>query len=138
MKSHSRRKLYNKSKFILRKKYILAMHLWQQTSLSYLVAHKSVNLLKLFILMWYHPWHKLHPKFPCKYILLWSNTVCDYLNHPLFKLIRKTIAPSAQHVFLNILQQTWKRLIHQIIKSNTFSNIWNKIHQTSRKKYTKS
>ena len=82
--------------------------------------------------MWYHPWNEVHPKFPCEYILLWSNTVCDYLDHPLFKLIRKTNASSARHV-LYILQQTWKRLIQQIIKSYTVSNIWNKIHQTFRK-----
>ena len=95
----------------LEKKYILVKCLWKQLSLSYLVAHKSVNLQKLFTLMCYHPWHKVHPKFPCEYILPWSNTVCDYLDHPLFKLIRKTNAPSAQHVLLNILQETWKRLI---------------------------
>ena len=64
--------------------------------------------------MWYHPWHKVHPKFPCEYILPWSNTVCDYLDHPLFKLIRKTNAPSAQHVLLNILQETWKDLFSKL------------------------
>ena len=95
----------------LEKKYILVMCLWKQFSLSYLVAHNSVNLPKLFTLMWYYPWHKVHPKFPCEYILPWSNTVCDCLDHPLFKLIWKTNAPSAQHVLLNILQQTWKGLI---------------------------
>ena len=90
------------------------MYLWKQTSLSSLVAHRS-----LFTLMWYHPWNEVHPKFPCEYILPWSNTVRDYLDHPLFKLIRKTNASSAQHVLLNILQQTWKTLIQQIIEENT-------------------
>ena len=115
------------------KKYILVMCFWKQVSLSYLVAHKPVNLLELFTLMWYHHWHKVHPKFPCEYILPWSNTVRDYLDHPLFKLIRKTNTLSDQHVLLNILQRTWKGLVQQIIKSYSFSNIWNKIHQTFKK-----
>ena len=78
---------------------------------------RVVNLLKLFTLMWYyHLWHEVHTKCPCEYILSWSNTVYDDLDHPLFKLIRKTNALSAQHVLLNILQQTWERQIQQIIK----------------------
>ena len=114
------------------------MYSWKQTSLSYLVAHKSVNLLKLFTLIWYHLWHKVHLKFPCEYILPWSNTVYNYLDHPLLRLLKLlTNAPSVQHVLLNILQQTWKSFIQQIIKSYTISNILNKIHQTFRKKIHK-
>ena len=62
---------------------------------------------------------------------------CKRLSRSSIIQIDKKIKFSAQHVLLNILQQTWKRLIQQTIKSYTIYNIWNKIHQTFRKKYTK-
>ena len=54
---------------------------------------------------------------------------CKRLSRSSIIQIDKKIKFSAQHVLLNILQQTWKRLIQQTIKSYTIYNIWNKIHQ---------